>query len=70
MISDYFEEVVKEFQKNNIRVSIFVSPSINTLENLEVIEPNRVELYTFDYVTGDLISTKDLTLSNDEDILS
>ena len=45
----FLEEVVKEFQKNNIRVSIFVSPSINTLENLEVIKPNRVELYTFDY---------------------
>ena len=27
------------------------------------------KLYNFDYTTGDLISTKDLTLSNDEDIL-
>ena len=45
----FLDEVVKEFQKNNIRVSIFVSPSINTLENLEFIKPNRVELYTFDY---------------------
>ncbi|MDC0191812.1 pyridoxine 5'-phosphate synthase [Alphaproteobacteria bacterium] len=45
----FLEEVVKEFQKNNIRVSIFVSSSINTLENLEFIKPNRVELYTFDY---------------------
>ena len=27
------------------------------------------KLYNFDYVTGDLISTKDFTLSNDEDIL-
>ena len=45
----FLEEVVKEFQKNNIRVSIFISPTINTLENLEFIKPNRVELYTFDY---------------------
>jgi len=45
----FLKEVIKEFQKNNIRVSIFVSPSINTLENLELIKPNRVELYTFDY---------------------
>ena len=45
----FLEEVVKEFKKSNIRVSIFVSPSINTLENLELIKPNRVELYTFDY---------------------
>ena len=27
------------------------------------------KLYNFDYTTGDLISTQDLTLSNDEDIL-
>ena len=27
------------------------------------------KIYNFDYVTGDLISTKDFTLSNDEDIL-
>ena len=45
----FLEEVVKEFKKSNIRVSIFVNPSINTLENLELIKPNRVELYTFDY---------------------
>ena len=45
----FLEEIVKEFKKSNIRVSIFVSPSINTLENLELIKPNRVELYTFDY---------------------
>ena len=42
-------EVVNEFQTNNIRVSLFVSPSINTLENLSEISPDRVELYTFDY---------------------
>ena len=43
------KEVVHEFQSNNIRVSLFVSPSINTLENLSNINPDRVELYTFDY---------------------
>jgi pyridoxine 5-phosphate synthase len=43
------KEVVHELQSNNIRVSLFVSPSIKTLENLSNISPNRVELYTFDY---------------------
>lgn len=40
---------VKNFQQNNIRVSLFVNPSIETLENLSDILPERVELYTFDY---------------------
>ena len=43
------QEVVNEFQSNNIRVSLFVSPSIKTLENLSDINTDRVELYTFDY---------------------
>ena len=42
-------EVIKEFQSNKIRVSIFISPSLNNLENLFDILPDRVELYTFDY---------------------
>ena len=40
---------VKNFQNNNIRVSLFVNPSIETLENLSEIMPDRVELYTYDY---------------------
>jgi pyridoxine 5-phosphate synthase len=43
------KEAVSEFKLNNIRVSLFVSPSIKNLENLSEIETNRVELYTFDY---------------------
>ena len=43
------KEAVNEFKSNNIRVSLFVSPSIKNLENLSEIETNRVELYTFDY---------------------
>ena len=42
-------DVVKNFQKNNIRVSLFINPSIKTLENLCDILPDRVELYTYDY---------------------
>tara|TARA_Y100000590_G_C15607008_1_gene972332 strand:- start:263 stop:997 length:735 start_codon:yes stop_codon:yes gene_type:complete len=45
----FLNEVVKDFQNNNIRVSIFINPNIKTLENLCDILPERVELYTFDY---------------------
>ena len=45
----FLKEVVSEFQSHNIRVSLFVSPSIKTLENLSDINTDRVELYTFDY---------------------
>ena len=43
------KEVVSEFKSNKIRVSLFVSPSIENLENLSEIKTDRVELYTFDY---------------------
>ncbi len=42
-------DVVKDFQQNNIRVSLFVNPSIESLINLNEILPDRVELYTFDF---------------------
>ena len=46
---DVLTEVIKKFKDNNIRVSIFINPSIDTLSNLEIINPDRVELYTYDY---------------------
>ena len=46
---DFLMEVIKRFKDNNIRVSIFINPSIKTLSNLENIKPDRVELYTYDY---------------------
>ena len=45
----FLKDVVKQFQSNKIRVSLFVSPSTYTLEYLSEIQPDRVELYTFDY---------------------
>ena len=42
---DFLMDVIKRFKDNNIRVSIFINPSIKTLSNLEVIKPDRVELY-------------------------
>jgi len=46
---DFLTEVIKTFKDNNIRVSIFINPSIKTLSNLDNIKPDRVELYTYDY---------------------
>ena len=49
---EFLYNIVKIFQSNNIRVSLFISPSLNTLENLEYILPNRIELYTFDFANN------------------
>ena len=42
-------DVVKNFQQKNIRVSLFINPSIESLINLNEILPDRVELYTFNF---------------------
>ena len=42
-------DIVSNFKSNNIRVSLFINPSMKTLENLNDIGVHRVELYTFDY---------------------
>ena len=49
------KEAVSEFKLNDIRVSLFVSPSIKNLEYLSEIKNDRVELYTFDYAKNYLI---------------
>ena len=49
---EFLYNIVKIFQSNNIRVSLFISPSLDTLENLEYILPNRIELYTFDFANN------------------
>lgn len=59
---DLLKEVVSEFQSNNIRVSLFVNPSIKNLENLSYINTNRVELYTFDYAKN-FISDRNIAIS-------
>ena len=46
---DFLKQVIKKFKDKNIRVSIFINPSIDTLANLESIKPDRIELYTYDY---------------------
>ena len=46
---EFLTNVIKRFKEKNIRVSIFINPSTITLSNLEIIKPDRVELYTYDY---------------------
>ena len=42
-------ETIQELHNNKIRVSLFVNPSKETLENLGIIATDRVELYTYHY---------------------
>jgi len=46
---NFLTDVIKEFHNNQIRVSVFINPSKETLENLDIIATDRVELYTYDY---------------------
>lgn len=42
----YLTEVVQEFQRNNIRVSIFVDPILKMVEGAKEVGTDRIELYT------------------------
>lgn len=42
----YLKEVVQEFQRNNIRVSIFVDPIEAMIEGAKATGTDRIELYT------------------------
>jgi len=43
---DFLVEVIKEFQQNNIRTSIFVDPDISQIEGAKETGTDRIELYT------------------------
>jgi len=42
----YLTEVVREFQRNDIRVSIFVDPILKMIEGAKEVGTDRIELYT------------------------
>ena len=42
----YLTEVVQEFQRNGIRVSIFVDPILKMIEGAKEVGTDRIELYT------------------------
>jgi pyridoxine 5-phosphate synthase len=43
---DFLTEIVAEFNRNNIRTSIFVDPDLQMIEGAKIIGANRIELYT------------------------
>ena len=49
---NFLKEITKEFQKNNIRVSLFVDPVVSMVEGAANAGANRVELYTEPYATN------------------
>ena len=48
----YLTEIISEFKKNNIRVSIFLNPEIKFLESAKATGADRIELYTESYATN------------------
>jgi pyridoxine 5-phosphate synthase len=63
------KEVVNEFHLNKIRVSLFVSPSIKSLENLSDIGADRVELYTFEYAKN-FMSDKNIAVEPYKEVVN
>jgi pyridoxine 5-phosphate synthase len=43
---DFLMEITQEFQRNNIRVSIFVDPELEMIEGAKITGTDRIELYT------------------------
>jgi pyridoxine 5-phosphate synthase len=44
--ADYLKEIIKELQRNDIRVSVFVDPVLEMIEGAKEINADRIELYT------------------------
>lgn len=42
----FLKEIIQEFQRNNIRTSIFVDPVLQMIEGAKAIGTERIELYT------------------------
>jgi len=49
---DFLREVVAEFHKNNIRVSIFIDSNVEKIKNAAKTGTDRVELYTEPYASN------------------
>ena len=43
---DFLTEIVQEFQRNGIRTSIFVDPTLEMIQGASIIGTERIELYT------------------------
>ena len=47
--ASFLSDIVKEFQLNSIRVSIFINPEIQMVEGAKKINADRIELFTGPY---------------------
>ena len=43
---DFLSEIVQEFQRNGLRTSIFVNPTLEMIQGAAIIGTERIELYT------------------------
>ncbi len=55
---DFLIDVVKEFQKNGIRTSIFMDPDLSLIEASAKTGTDRIELYTEEYATQFALGNK------------
>jgi len=46
---DFLTEIVQEFQRNGIRTSVFVDPTLEMIQGAALIGADRIELYTESY---------------------
>lgn len=58
----FLKEVISEFNKNNIRTSIFVDPELEQIEGAKATGANRIELYTEGYAHQYSIGNKESIL--------
>lgn len=56
---DFLVEVVKEFQRNGIRTSIFVDPVLKQIEGAKKTGTDRIELYTESFAHQYALGNKD-----------
>lgn len=45
----FLKSVVNEFRKSDIRCSLFIDPTFKDFNELKEVNPDRIELYTYDY---------------------
>lgn len=48
----FLTEIISEFRRNNIRVSIFLNPELKYLEAAKATDTDRIELYTEHYAAN------------------
>ncbi|WP_372753773.1 pyridoxine 5'-phosphate synthase [Mariniflexile sp.] len=56
---DFLVDVIKEFQQNGIRTSIFVDPILNQIEGAKATGTDRIELYTEEFAHQFSLGNKD-----------